>query len=124
VEELNALLAGANEESLGARSGSLQLGGGQAAGALGGARQRLREELTAKRDGVGKQLAAAVAALENIRLDLLRLTAGVGTVDQISADLTAARRIGADVDALVAGHSEVEALLAPASRRGAPPRGA
>ena len=123
VDELNALLAGANEESLGAQSDSLRLGGGQAAGALGDARQKLRADLTAERDGVAKQLATAVAALENIRLDLLRLTAGVGTVDQISADLTAARRIGADVDAMVAGHREVEVLLAPAPRPPAPPPG-
>jgi hypothetical protein len=62
---------------------------------------------------VAQRLATAVAALENIRLDLLRLTAGVGTVDQISADLSAARRIGADVDAVLAGRQEVETLLAP-----------
>ena len=119
TEELNALLAGASEESVGAQSTSLKLRGGPTA-ALGDARAKLREDLTAQRDGVAKQLASSVAALENIRLDLLRLTAGVGTVDQISADLTAARQIGAEVDAMLAGRGEVEALLAPRSGQ-APP---
>ncbi len=109
VDELNAVLAGAGEQSVGARSASLKL----AAGAVGDARQKLHEDLTMERERVAQRLATSVAALENIRLDLLRLSAGVGTVDQISADLTAARQLGADVDAMVAGRREVEALLAP-----------
>ncbi len=123
VEQLNTLLAGAGEENAGAQSRSLRLGG-TAPAALGDARAKLREDLTAQRDGVARQLASSVAALENIRLDLLRLTAGVGTVDQISADLTAARQIGAEVDALLAGRGEVEALLAPAPESGQAPPGA
>lgn len=114
VDELNALLAGAGEGSVGARSSSLRLDAGQT---VGDAREKLHEDLTAERERAAKRLATCVAALENIRLDLLRLTAGVGTVDQISADLTAARQIGAEVDALLAGHREVEALLAPAPQR-------
>jgi serine/threonine-protein kinase len=116
VDELNALLAGAGEESIGAQSSSLRLAGAATSGALGSARERLRRELAGERDGVAQQLATSVAALENIRLDLLRLTAGVGTVDQVSADLTAARRIGTEVDAMLAGRREVEALLAPPPR--------
>jgi eukaryotic-like serine/threonine-protein kinase len=113
VDELNALIAGAGEESAGGRSVSLRQAAGSVA-AVGAARERLREDLTAERAHVAQRLAAAVAALENIRLDLLRLTAGVGTLDQISADLTAARAIGAEVDAALAGQAEVERLLKPA----------
>lgn len=58
------------------------------------------------------------ASLENIRLDLLRLKAGVGSVDEISADLTAARRIEDEVDAALQGRREVEALLAPPKPEG------
>jgi len=112
VDELNALMAGAGEESVGAQSRSLRNAAPQM-GAVGAAREKLHRDLLAQRDEVGQRLATAVAALENIRLDLLRLTAGVGTVEQISADLTAARRIGVDVDAVLAGRQEVEALLAP-----------
>jgi eukaryotic-like serine/threonine-protein kinase len=112
TDELNALLAGVGEESAGARSGSLRAGAGSAAMLVGDARQRLRDDLAAERDAVGGRLATAVAALENIRLDLMRLTAGVGTVDQVTADLGAARQIGVEVDAVLAGRREVEALLA------------
>ncbi len=112
VDELNALVAGAGDESVGAKSTSLRAGAGQATAATAEARQKLRTDLTEERDRVAQRLATSVAALENIRLDLLRLTAGVGTVDQISADLTEARRVGAEVDAMLAGRREVEALLA------------
>jgi serine/threonine-protein kinase len=112
VDELNALLAGAGEASAGAQSRSLRVGGSQVVGALGDARVKLQDELTAERDGVARRLASSVAALENIRLDLLRLRAGAGTVDQLSADLAAARDIGAEVDAALAGQAEVQRLLA------------
>jgi serine/threonine-protein kinase len=39
-------------------------------------------------------LADAVAALESIRLDLLRLHAGSSVQDELTKDLDAARRIG------------------------------
>ena len=38
--------------------------------------------------------AATVAALENIRLDLLRLQLGDGHVDSVTASLDAAREVG------------------------------
>ena len=116
VDELNALMAGAGEESVAAQSASLRQGGSQVAGTVAGAREEAHEALTVQRDAAAGRLAVAVAALENIRLDLLRLTAGAGTVDQISADLTAARQVGAEVDAMIAGRQEVEALLAPPAR--------
>jgi hypothetical protein len=112
VDELNALIAGASDESLGARATSLRHGMRSEAAAVRGARQQLQAELIAKRDAAARRLASSVAALENIRLDLLRLKAGAGTVDQLSADLSAARQIGADVDAALAGQAEIEALLA------------
>lgn len=121
VDELNALLAGAGEESAGARSTSLRHGTAQVAGTLADNRQKAREELMAKRDAAASRLAASVAALENIRLDLLRLKAGAGTVDQLGADLSAARDIGAEIDAALAGRSEVEAILAPRAPTPQPP---
>jgi len=53
----------------------------------------------------------ALGALETIRLDLLRLHGGVGTVDGLTADLGAAREIGEQVDAVLEGLSEVEELM-------------
>jgi serine/threonine-protein kinase len=59
-----------------------------------------------KNGGDQRQLQAALGALENIRLDLLRLHAGVGTVQGLTADLGAARRLGEQVDALLDGPRE------------------
>ena len=65
----------------------------------------------AQRDLAAKRMAAAVAALENVRLDLLRLKAGVGTVDELSADLSAARDIQQDIERAIESQGEVRALL-------------
>jgi predicted Ser/Thr protein kinase len=111
VDELNALLAGAGEESAGAQSASLRSAASEVAGSVADNREKVREELLAKRDAAARRLATSVAALENLRLDLLRLKAGAGTVDQLSADLSAARDIGAEIDAALEGRAEVERLL-------------
>jgi serine/threonine-protein kinase len=60
-----------------------------------------------------KRLATAVAALETLRLDLLRLHAGNVTVDELTRDLEAARRVGEDIDAEVAGADAVRRLVEP-----------
>ena len=68
-----------------------------------------------KRDQAAQRLAVSVAALENIRLDLLRLKAGVGTVDQLTADLDAARDLQAEIALAIEARREVEAALKPAT---------
>jgi len=47
------------------------------------------------------RLATAVAALETLRLDLLKLHAGAGSFDELTRDLDAARALGEPVDAQV-----------------------
>jgi serine/threonine-protein kinase len=74
-------------------------------------RDRLRSDLLGTRDRASDRLAATVAALENIRLDLLRLQLGDGRVESITASLEAARKLGADLDAYVAAKEEVERVL-------------
>jgi serine/threonine-protein kinase len=74
-------------------------------------RDRLRSDLRGTRDRASDRLAATVAALENIRLDLLRLQLGDGRVESITASLEAARELGADLDAYVAAKEEVERVL-------------
>ncbi len=81
-------------------------------------RTQLRADLTAQRERAVQRLAVSVAALENIRLDLLRLKAGVGTVDQLTADLDAARDLQAEIDLAIESRREVEAALRPATRKG------
>ena len=58
------------------------------------------------------QLAESVAALEGIRLDLLRLHAGAADLAPLTTLLDAARVIGEDLDRLAAAEREVEGMLA------------
>jgi hypothetical protein len=67
--------------------------------------------LEAARSRARDRMEQAVAALETIRLDLLRLHAGVGTPDDLTADLLKAQEINESVNAELAAQAEVERLL-------------
>ena len=69
---------------------------------------RILTDLTDERELVQQRLADAVAALETIRLNLLRLHAGTGSVQSLTTDLGLARKVGEDIDLLLEGHREVE----------------
>ena len=73
--------------------------------------EALVADLGAQRSVADARLGELVTALENVRLDLLRLRSGGGSVEGITRDIEAARRVGEEADRLVAGASEVEALL-------------
>ena len=103
VEELNDLVAKIERAGPAAK----QVGDG-----LDDRRAALDADLQATRDAAQRRLAQAVAALEGIRLNLLRLCAGAGSVDSLTADLAAARDVGEEVERLLSGHDEVAALLA------------
>src|SRR5256714_296268 len=72
---------------------------------------RIVPALTAERDLVQQRLKDAVAALETIRLNLLRLHAGTGTVTSLTTDLGLAREIASDIGRHVEGLREVEEAL-------------
>ena len=91
----------------GKRTGS----GKSASDSLMDRRETLDRDLHAARDNAKERLADAVTALEGIRLNLLRLTAGAGKADGLSADLSAAREVSDQVRRLLEGHAEVEAHL-------------
>jgi len=74
-------------------------------------REQVASDLRAARDAAGRRLATAVAALENIRLDLLRLQAGTGDVHSITGALDAARRLGTEIDVAVAERARAEGTL-------------
>jgi hypothetical protein len=80
-------------------------------GAVQSHRRRAVDEISSARGVVRGRLADAVAALENLRLGLLRLNAGVGSPDELSADLRVAQTIGAEVDALLDGERQVSEML-------------
>jgi len=106
---------------------------GDATERLGFQREDVAGDLERARDAARARLQDAVAALEAIRLSLLRLHAGTGGVEGVTEDLSKASEIAADLELLVEGNEEVErALRAPrpsdapsshgaSNRRGADP---
>ncbi|MEP7326368.1 MAG: serine/threonine-protein kinase [Gemmatimonadota bacterium] len=78
----------------------------------GGLEQQARQEavadeLVSARVSVRERIGAAVGALENLRLGLLRLIAGVGSPDDLTADLERAQAIGDRIDAELAARREI-----------------
>jgi hypothetical protein len=84
------------------------------AGSLDGTAKRdsLAAELTAAAAAVEGRLGTAVGALESLRLDLLRLRAGVGSADDLTASLTEARSVKKAVDIELSARHAVERLVA------------
>jgi serine/threonine-protein kinase len=80
-------------------------------------RDALERDLAVARDAAKARLADAVTALEMIRLDLLRLTAGAGSVEGLTADLAEARAVSEEVGRLLAARDEVEAQLSTDTER-------
>ena len=97
IEQLEQSLADARQDT--------------AHGAAADHRESLLNDLIRTRDQARERLSESVAALETIRLHLLRLRAGAGGVDRITADLAAAGEIGATVDRLLAAGEEIERSL-------------
>ncbi|MCH7565574.1 MAG: serine/threonine protein kinase [Gemmatimonadetes bacterium] len=81
-------------------------------------RARVRSSVEATRDDARKKLREAVAALETIRLGLLYMHAGSGTVESLTMELKAAQGISDDMEQLLAGHREVERILEERRRTG------
>jgi serine/threonine-protein kinase len=82
------------------------------AGRAAGREEALVKDLRAARTAAESRLGDVVTALESLRLDLLRLRAGAGSVEGITTDLEAARELGESADRLLAGAREVDAVLA------------
>ncbi len=74
-------------------------------------RRRVAEALRATRALAADRLASTVAALENIRLDLLRLQLGSAGLESVTASLDAARGIGRQIEDALGAQAEVEQLL-------------
>jgi serine/threonine-protein kinase len=72
---------------------------------------RIVTDLAKERDLVQQRLRDAVAALETIRLNLLRLHAGTGSVHKLTTDLGLARDVAREIDLQLAGQREVERVL-------------
>src|SRR6185369_7683948 len=70
-------------------------------------------ELREARDLAAGRLAQTIAALESIRLDLLRLQMGRVGVESVTASLTAAQRVSTQIAFVAEAQDEVERLLQP-----------
>jgi serine/threonine-protein kinase len=103
VEALEARAAAARAEL------ALLSGLGEAAG-RGHAPDGVRD-LEPRRARAQRVLSDSVAALEGIRVDLLRLHAGANDLAPLTTLLDAAREASADVQRLVEGRREAEAAL-------------
>jgi serine/threonine-protein kinase len=66
------------------------------------------EMLRARREAAASHLAESVAALESIRLDLLRLHAGAGDLAPLTTLMDAARLLGEDVSRLAEAQREAD----------------
>jgi serine/threonine-protein kinase len=65
-------------------------------------------DLRAGRDAIHAKLGEAVGALETIRLNLLRLHAGSGTVEGLTTHIDLAAEVSAEVERMLAAQEEVE----------------
>ena len=68
-------------------------------------------KVRAMRDEMHAKLGETIAALETIRLNLLRLHAGAGSVQSITTNINVAAETSAAVERLVAAHEEVDRTL-------------
>jgi eukaryotic-like serine/threonine-protein kinase len=73
--------------------------------------------LAARRDAAKAHLADSVAALESIRLDLLRLHAGASDLAPLTTLMDDARRVGEDLNRLAEAQREVEDAASHGARR-------
>jgi len=79
--------------------------------AVSARRDSLVTDLESERERAESRLSQVVTALENLRLDLLRLQAGAGSAEGITRDIVAATALGEEADRLLAGSREVEDSL-------------
>ena len=105
VDEFDALLAVAEEGGTGR---SLA-----ADDSLAGQRHRAAQRIREARDEAQKRFSQTVAALETLRIDLLRMRAGTVNLASVTANLGTARKLGAQIDRLLKAHREIEDALKP-----------
>ena len=80
-------------------------------------RDTIADEVRKARELSAERLTTTVAALESIRLDLLRLQLGRAPIASVTATLEAAREIGDRIGDSIAAQLEVEALVSASRAR-------
>ena len=74
-------------------------------------REALVTDLRARRAAADGRLAEVVSAMENVRLNLLRLQAGLGSIEGVTQELSAAQAIGEGAARLLEGVREAEEAI-------------
>lgn len=110
LSELPATVEALESQAAAARAEIEMLGSLASSGAAGGAGA---EVLAARRTNATSQLTRSVAALEGIRLDLLRLHANAGDLAPLTTLIDAARLIGEDLHRLADASREANSVLSP-----------
>jgi serine/threonine-protein kinase len=82
--------------------------------------RQVAELLRASRQEAVRRLGETVAALEKLRIDLVRLRAGSVTLEGVTANLGAARELSEQVQRLVAGYEDVARLTRRSAAGSAP----
>jgi serine/threonine-protein kinase len=115
VPDLPAIVQRLEEHAASARARVDEL---NALASLGGADAAHRPDaVSAARDAAKKELADSVAALEAVRLDLLRLHGGATDLRSITTILDAARELGDELDRLGRAQREVNDAVLPLDLR-------
>jgi len=91
--------------------------GGSPTDDVGDRRAVVMADLNIERDAAQRRLGDVVAALETIRLNLLKLHAGAASVQTLTTDLGLAREVSAEIDRLLAGQREVDEAIGPTTDR-------
>jgi len=107
-EALAEAAAGVTGEEDGGDGGDSGDGGPTSTEWIASRRKDSLAAVRAERDAVHARLGRTVAALETIRLNLLRLHAGSGTVESLTADLGLAFEAAKEVDLLLEARREVD----------------
>jgi hypothetical protein len=74
-------------------------------------RAEVLAEMQAERANVAARLRSTVEAMENLRLDLLKLRAGVGTAGALTAAIVAGQRVSEGIDYTIAGREEASRVI-------------
>ncbi len=74
-------------------------------------RSQARQRIAPFRDEAKRRMQDAVAALETLRVDLLRLSAGTAELTSVTTRLGSARAVAADIQQLLEAQEEVRQLL-------------
>jgi hypothetical protein len=100
VEQLLSRLE-ADAAVLRRRLGELDDASANLGGAASPRRDELARDIEAARRAATQRLGTTVSAMENLRLDLLRMRTRIGTTDGLTEDLAALRDVADRVDAQI-----------------------